>query len=259
MPAYHAKKRLGQNFLKSENIIKQTIDLLEIESSDKIIEIGPGRGSLTIPLARTGASISGVEFDQDLQNYLKKLLGKFNNVEIIKQDFLEFEPPRGPIKVIGNIPYNITSPVIDWLVAHREQIDRVVLMVQKEVAERVASSAGVRAWSPIAIFTQLAFRVRVAFEVPPSAFSPAPSVTSAVLLFTPRQPVEIADRELFEKLIRVAFKQRRKTLVNNLVPDIIRDSDAAKALFAQIGLAANVRAEQVTIEQFEALANLLHS
>ncbi len=233
------------------------IDLLEINEFSRIIEIGPGRGSLSLPLAETGAQITGVEFDRDLQNYLKKLLRKHDNFEIVNEDFLNYEPSPGRFKIIGNIPYNITSPVIDWLVAHRDSIDLAALMVQREVADRVASSAGVRDWSPIAIFTQLAFKVQIAFEVPPSAFTPPPSVTSAVLLFSPHQSVWIPGNDLFEKLVRASFKQRRKTLVNNLVPGVIKDAKTAREMFREVGLPEKVRAEQVTIDQFKTLSELL--
>lgn len=260
MSQTRAKKRLGQNFLTSNEIIKNIIDAISPRVGDTIIEVGPGKGALTFPLAESGAKIIAVEFDRDLAKYSKESLGKFRNVTVLQKDFLKFEPEKldlSSFKLCGNLPFNITSPVIDWIVDHRSKIIKAVIMMQKEVALRLASKPGSKDWSPLAIFTQLHFDINILFNVGPENFQPSPKVTSAVVKLEPKICREILHYVEFEQLVRVSFKQRRKQLMNNLVPAIISEVPAAEKVFQQIGLNRQTRAEEVSTDKFLELTKLL--
>lgn len=263
MSGYFAKKRLGQNFLKSPEIITRIIDLVNPQPGESIIEIGPGRGSLTLPLAQSGANLIGIEFDRDIIGYLQKLLRKHSNAKILNRDFLSFDPAEagpGQHKLVGNLPYNITSPALAWITEFREAIRVAVLMVQKEVGLRTAASPGNKNWSPLSIFTQLGFDVRLCFDVAPEHFQPAPKVVSCVIELRPKEKQTVVPhRELFELVVRTAFRQRRKLLSNNLTPELLPDTGAVRALLAQAGLAENTRAEQVSIAGFLKLTECLET
>jgi 16S rRNA (adenine1518-N6/adenine1519-N6)-dimethyltransferase len=253
MPAYRAKKRLGQNFLRSKAIIDRVLGLAAPGTNDKVVEIGPGRGALTVPLAESGALVWAIEFDRDLMSYLDSLLGTYSNVRLINGDFLGFDPAAEKLdrfKLVGNLPYNITSPVIDWCLKYRDRLVCAVLMVQRELGARVAGSPGSKDWSPLSIFTQSVFGVERCFDVAPSHFTPAPKVTSTVIRLTPHPVPLVRDSAPFEKVVRASFRHRRKLLVNNLVPEIIPDGLTAAEILEQVGLGAKTRAEEVTIEQF---------
>ncbi len=260
MSRNRAKKRLGQNFLTSNDIIKQIIEAIAPRADDTIIEVGPGKGALTVPLAESGAKIIAVEFDRDLADYAKENLKKFTNVTILQKDFLKFEPKElelAKFKLCGNLPFNITSPVIDWIVTHRSHIQRAVIMMQKEVALRLASKPNSKDWSPLAIFTQLHFDIQILFNVGPQHFLPSPKVTSAVVELIPKAGVEIRRYTEFEQLVRASFRQRRKQLINNLVPIFIPTVPKAEEIFGQLGLNRKVRAEEVSTEKFLELTELM--
>lgn len=253
MSDYRAKKRLGQNFLRSNAIVDRVLGLVAPGKSDCIVEIGPGRGALTVPLAESGASVWAIEFDRDLIRYLTSLLTNYPNVRLINGDFLDFDPSGEKLdrfKLVGNLPYNITSPVLDWCLKYRDCLVCVVLMVQRELGARIAGSPGSKDWSPLAIFTQSAFLVERCFDVAPSHFTPAPEVTSTVLRLTPHAKPLVPNSAPFEKIVRASFRQRRKLLVNNLVPEVIPDGFTATEILSRIGLGGKTRAEEVTIEQF---------
>jgi 16S rRNA (adenine1518-N6/adenine1519-N6)-dimethyltransferase len=261
MPGYHAKKRLGQNFLISQSIISRIVELVAPRPGERVVEIGPGRGALTVPLAKSGAEVWAIEFDRDLVGYLSRLLASHADAHIVNADFLTFEPDPSLLPhfiLVGNLPFNITSPVIDWCVRHHDRFTMAVLMVQDELAARLAGSPGSKDWSPLSIFTQLYFEVQRRFAVPPNSFEPAPKVTSAVISLTPRATVVQLPAE-FEAVVRAAFKHRRKQLVNNLVPEVVLDAAQARDLMAKVPLDPNTRAEQVTIEQFLELTRCLNS
>jgi 16S rRNA (adenine1518-N6/adenine1519-N6)-dimethyltransferase len=253
MPAYRAKKRLGQNFLKSKTIVDRVLSLVSPGKNDRIVEIGPGRGALTLPLAESGASVWAVEFDRDLIQYLASLLANYPNVRLINGDFLDFDPSSEKLdrfKLVGNLPYNITTPVLDWCLRYCERLGCAVLMVQRELGARIAGSPGSKDWSPLAIFTQSVFHVERCFDVAPSHFTPAPEVTSTVLRLIPHAKPLVPGSAQFEKVVRASFRQRRKLLVNNLVPDVIPDGFTANEVLSKSGLGGKTRAEEVTIEQF---------
>lgn len=260
MNGYRPKKRLGQNFLVSKDAIQRIIDLIQPTDSLPIVEIGAGRGALTLPLAQSGAIVGAVEIDTDLIGYLEKLLEDYPNCTILNQDFLTMDPSLArvePFVLVGNLPYHISSPVIEWVVRHREFIRMACLMMQKEVADRLASSPGCKDWSPLAIFTQLYFDVESCFTVGAEAFRPAPKVTSAVIKMTPKPAIKVADPELFERIVRASFKQRRKLLVNNLVGEIVSGPEFLRSLLLKMDLPITIRAEQVSTEQFLTLVDEL--
>jgi len=257
MAPYHAKKRLGQNFLKSQEIIQKIVEEIDPQVDERIIEIGPGRGAITLALAKSGANITAVEFDRDLCGYLVKLCGEYSKVEIINQDFLTFKPSFSGYKLVGNLPYNITSPVIDWVVQNRADIKGAYFMVQKEMALRLASSPGCKDWSPIAIMTQVYFEIRHLFDIAPKHFSPSPKVTSSVISLKPKKEFDTGEPGKFEKTVRASFKQRRKTLLNNLSSELVQDNELARKIVEDAGLASNCRAEELSLEQFLNLTNHL--
>jgi len=250
---YRAKKRLGQNFLKSKAIVDRVLGLVAPGKNDCIVEIGPGRGALTMPLAESSASVWAIEFDRDLILYLASLLTNYPNVRLINGDFLDFDPTAANLdrfKLVGNLPFNITSPVLDWCLKYRDRLECAVLMVQRELGARIAGSPGSKDWSPLAIFTQSAFRVERCFDVAPSHFIPVPEVTSTVLRLIPHAKPLVPVSTQFEKVVRASFRQRRKLLVNNLIPEVIPDGFTATEILNKIGLGGKARAEEVTIEQF---------
>jgi 16S rRNA (adenine1518-N6/adenine1519-N6)-dimethyltransferase len=257
MGSYRAKKRLGQNFLKSQVIIDKLVELIDPRPGERIVEIGPGRGALTIALAPSGALITAVEYDRDLIGYLTKLAAPYPGVRIINRDFLDFQPDCDSFKLVGNIPYNLTSPVVDWAVAHSSAISLGVLMVQMEVAERLASSPGSKNWSPAAIMTQLHFDIRLCFEVAAKHFRPPPKVVSAVIELAPRRGKKVTLPGQFERVVRASFRHRRKTLVNNLVTHLSPDRKAIIEVLQVLNLTERIRAEEVTTEQFLELTKLL--
>jgi 16S rRNA (adenine1518-N6/adenine1519-N6)-dimethyltransferase len=262
MAGHRPKKRLGQNFLKSRAIIGRIVGQLESNAGEMVIEIGPGKGALTLPLAESGAEIWPVEFDRDLIERLKSKLADYGNVHLVNADFLEFEPEQyglGAFKLVGNLPYNITSPTIDWCLRHHAQIQLAVFMVQKEMAERLAGSPGSKAWAPISIFTQMYFKVERCFNVPPRYFSPPPKVTSSVIKLTPIRPPVARITPQLEKVVRTSFAHRRKKLTNNLSPDIVPEPDTLRAILDRLGLKETVRAEELTIDQFLTLTDELNA
>lgn len=260
MPGYRAKKRLGQNFLTSQAFVDRIVALVDVSDRLPIVEIGPGRGALTLPLAASGSSLYAVEFDQDLIPYLHKLLQDYRNVRLLDMDFLQFDPSHFDIRdfiLVGNLPYNISSPVLDWCVAHRKGVRQAVLMLQKEVAERVSSRPESKGWSPLAIFTQLYFKVTRHFNVSAAHFAPRPQVASTVVTLTPAKAPKVEYPEAFEAVVRTAFRHRRKLLSNNLVPTVIPDQHRAVEIFEQLGWEKNTRAEELPTELFLELTRVL--
>ncbi len=256
MSGYHAKKRLGQNFLKSQDIIQKIIDAVHPQEQDRIIEIGAGRGAITLPLAESQATITAIEFDNDLIGYLTKLLSKFPNVEIINQDFLKYEPDFKNYILVGNLPYNITTPVVEWVCKRHKDVQAGYFMTQKEVALRLSAQPASKDWSPLAIFTQLYFDVELLFHIAPKHFSPPPKVESSLVKLIPRQNINVKYPDIFEQVVRAAFSQRRKTLLNNLTLSLIPKSDENISLLEECGLSDKVRAEQISLENFLKLTNL---
>lgn len=260
MREYHAKKRFGQNFLVSQKIIEHVVDIISPKPDETIVEIGSGRGALTIPLAESGCRLWAIEFDRDLIDFLQEKLDQFPHVTLMAKDFLALHPELYDLErfvLVGNLPYNITSPVIDWCVRYRERIVRAHFMVQKELAARLTATPKTHDWSPLSILAQMHFDITYCFDVPPQAFVPAPEVESAVVTMRPITVRSDVDMAALEKVVRSAFRQRRKQLINNIVPDLVPVAQMARELIRAIGAPDNCRAEELSIDQFCRLAQLV--
>lgn len=250
MSGYRAKKRFGQNFLKSPEIIDKIIKAIDPHADEQIIEIGAGRGAITYPLAESQANVTAIEFDNDLIGYLTKLLSKHPKVQLIHTDFLLYQPDFKPYKLVGNLPYNITSPVIDWACKNKKSITSAFFMTQKEVALRISATPESKDWSPLAIFTQLYFDIEVLFHISAKHFSPPPKVESSLIKLEPKREIVIEHEDLFELIVRSAFLTRRKTLLNNLLESFQVESSDLKKIFSECEISEKVRAEQISIENF---------
>lgn len=262
MPGRYPKKRFSQVFLADKKIVRKIVELLEIDSGDTIFEIGSGRGTLTEPIAETGAKLFSFEIDRDLICNLNKKFDKFENVSIVNQNFLETDPEKyfdGKFKLIGNIPYDITSPLLDWMIQFQKQITLGVITTQKELAQRISSDVGSKNWAPISIFCQCAFDVKLVLDIPPKAFYPPPKIYSSTMVFKPGLKYRIDDRAYFEKIVRQSFLHRRKQLINNLskLPEI--DKNRLEDILDELSIDKNCRAEQLDINNFIRLAERLRS
>ncbi len=253
---FPARKRFGQHWLTDDRVLSEIVNMLRPPYGDSILEIGPGRGALTERLAGVGVPIVAVEFDTDLISYLLEHFGVTGSVRIVNADILSFSPSDadlGSFSVVGNLPYNITSPILDRLIAWRPNLVQVVIMVQEEIGRRITGSPGGRDWSPLGILIQEEFDVSYAFTVPPEAFQPPPRVNSAIVRMTAREDALPVDFD-FATLVRTAFRQRRKTLLNNLVgmPGWPTTGIVAEDL-NRLALTRDIRAEQMPTATFRAL------
>lgn len=258
---HRARKRFGQNFLVNPKVIQRIVDVVDPKPGMKVVEVGPGKGALTVPMADRGAAVWAVEIDRDLVSMLRELTGSRRNLHLVEGDFLEFTPPaelQTGFTLVGNLPYNITSPVIDWCMRHFSRIEQAVFMVQAELADRIAGSPGSKNWGPLSMFTQMLYTVTREFKVAPGNFRPVPNVQSSVIRLTPRTDAMAPSREL-ELVVRQSFRHRRKTLVNNLVPEVIVSSSEAVRILGLVPIKANVRAEQMSTTDFLSLTDLLVS
>ncbi len=258
-----AKKSLGQHFLRDPQIISHIIDALNPKPGETILEIGPGEGVLTIPLLKTGVEIVAVELDRLLAPQLAKHLADSPNFRIVEADILSVTPGDVNLDffaVVGNLPYNITTPVLDWLLNYHRNIDRAVFMMQKEVAERVTSPPGKRARSTISVLLELHYRSRIVCQVPPEAFVPPPRVDSAVVKLDRHDiDYEIGDIVRFRKFVRFCFAGKRKNLLNNLNSAYPLRRQELSALITDICGSPQIRAEQIEIRTIITLVNEIFS
>lgn len=260
----HPKKRFGQNFLVDEQVLSSILESIELSRDDVVIEIGPGLGVLTRELAKAARLVIAVEIDRGLFEILSSETAHLDNVMLLNEDILEIDLPellhrqgasKGKVKVAANLPYNITTPVLVKLIGDRDSLDRVVVMVQREVAERVAASPGSRSYGSLSVFMQWYAEVRLVQVVPPESFVPAPKVHSAVLcidfLSKPRADV---DSSLLETVVHSAFAMRRKILKNALkgLPGL--DERSLELLLSRTGIDPSCRAETLSLEDYAALA-----
>jgi 16S rRNA (adenine1518-N6/adenine1519-N6)-dimethyltransferase len=209
---HRAKKSLGQNFLTDSNIARKIVEALAISEGDTVVEIGPGKGALTTLLVTKFANVIAVEKDKRLCLSLEHELSAFSNLNLIHDDFLNYEFPAGgsPVKVVGNIPYNLTSKIVSRLVDERKKIDYAILMVQEEVAKRLSAHVGTKEFGSISVRLQLVAEVRKLFPVAPTCFRPRPGVNSRVIkiIFKEREP--LIDENKFVDFVKKAFGMRRK-------------------------------------------------
>lgn len=220
---HRARKRFGQNFLHDQGIIQRIIDSINAQAEDHVLEIGPGQGALTGSLVSSNAKVDCVELDRDLASYLEKIYHDNERINIRQQDILKFDLEQlgaepHSLRVIGNLPYNISTPVLFHLLKKHELIKDMCFMLQLEVVQRLAAGVGEKNYGRLGLMTQYFCRVEHLFDVPPTAFSPQPKVNSAIVRLTPHRelPLKARSVENLQLVIRTAFNQRRKTLKNSL-------------------------------------------
>ena len=246
-----AKKKWGQNFLVDNNLLEKIIKTINIKDTEHVLEIGPGQGALSEKLVEVAKSLSMVEIDPDLIERLK-VHEKLSGLTIINQDILKVDLESLSIDspvVVGNIPYNITSPIIFWLIDHFDHWDRAYLMVQKEVAQRLTASIGTKDYSRVTVMTSLFFDIEICFSISPNVFLPKPKVQSAFISITKRSDFDQKNVNVkkFSQVVRMAFNQRRKMLRNSLSTLTI-NSDKCNIDFTR-------RPEELTVDEFIDISN----
>lgn len=255
-----ADKKLGQNFLIDENVVHQIVAAAELSEADTVLEVGPGIGTLTQGLAESKARVVAVELDTRLLPVLATTLNGYDNVRVVHGDILKvniMEEVGAPsFKVCANLPYYITTPIIFALLEKRLPMERLVAMVQKEVAERMAAQPGGKEYGALSVAIQYYTVPEIAFIVPPTSFIPAPAVESAVIVCKRREkpPVEVCDEALFFRVVKAAFSLRRKMLSNSLKNMGIKSEQVAKWL-ELAGVDGKRRAETLSLEDFAKLTN----
>jgi 16S rRNA (adenine1518-N6/adenine1519-N6)-dimethyltransferase len=257
------QKRFSQNFLVNLKAARRIVDYLDLSHNEKVLEIGPGKGVLTKFLLEKAKKVYGVELDRNLCKYLKEKFGEKENLEIINQDILKFDLKKvtdkeGSIKVIGNIPYKVTTPILEYLIQNREYIDLAIMTVQKEVAKRICAKPGTSDWSPLSIGIQLFSDPEILFILKPNSFFPPPKVDSAVIrlefLEKPRVPVEVP---FFTDLVKSLFSQRRKNLLNSLGKTLSLNKDELRAILKDAGIDFKRRGETLDLVELGKLAKLI--
>lgn len=263
------QKKYGQNFLIDTRVLEKIIDAAEITKEDFVLEIGPGIGTMTQYLAEAAGHVTAVEIDRNLIPILEDTLSGYDNVTILNEDVLKVDIRRlaeeqnggRPIKVVANLPYYITTPIIMGLFESHVPLESITVMVQKEVADRMQVGPGTKDYGALSLAVQYYARPYLVANVPPNCFMPRPRVGSAVIRLTryEKPPVETTDEKRMFRIIRASFNQRRKTLVNGLGNslEVQASRDDVTAALRQMGLPAAVRGETLTLEQFAQLSNLL--
>ena len=255
--AAKAKKHLGQNFLHEQSIIDKIVQAVNPKPGDRLVEIGPGQGAITFPLLDGHGELTVIEFDRDLIAPLTEAARSHGDLTVVHRDVLKVDfgalADGGRIRLVGNLPYNLSSPILFHALDHAAAISDMTFMLQKEVVERMASGPGSKVYGRLSVMLQAYCTVTPLFTVPPEAFRPAPKVDSAVVRLVPLPPESIAvrDRGSFERVVRDAFGQRRKTLRNALSK--LCDAGAIEAA----GIRPDARAEQIEVGDFIRLANSL--
>ena len=264
---FAVQKRFGQNFLIDAHVLEKIVSAAGITKDDCVLEIGPGIGTMTQYLAESAGQVIAVEIDTNLLPILTDTLKDYSNVKVINQDILkvdinelvkEYNNGR-PIKVVANLPYYITTPIIMGLFESNVPIDNITVMVQKEVADRMQVGPGSKDYGALSLAVQYYASPYIVANVPPNCFIPRPNVGSAVIRLTRYQepPVQVKDPKLMFKLIRASFNQRRKTLQNGLnnSPEISFSKEEITKAIESLGVSPSVRGEALSLEQFAQLAN----
>lgn len=261
------QKKFGQNFLIDGHVLDKIIDASKITKHDFVLEIGPGIGTMTQYLAEAAREVAAVEIDKFLIPILEDTLSEYENVTVINEDVLKLnimqlveERNQGrPIKVVANLPYYITTPIIMGLFESHVPIESITVMVQKEVAQRMQAGPGTKDYGALSLAVQYYSEPYIAANVPPNCFMPRPTVGSAVICLSAHQEprVEVKDERLMFKIIRASFNQRRKTLVNGLnnSPEIHLTKEQIAEAIEMLGVSPTIRGEALTLEQFAALSN----
>lgn len=249
-----AKRSLGQNFLVDENVIAMIVDALDLRADDTIVEIGPGRGALTERLTDKAGEVIAIELDRDLVPMLQEKFRDAANFTLIETDALTIELPevisgRRPIKLVANLPYYISTAILQRLIEQRQIFSEMVLMFQREVVDRITAKPGNSDRGFLTVLVENSFEVTRLFEVPPTAFRPMPKVWSSVVRLIPKRS-EIGDQSLFRDIVSASFAQKRKTLLNNLKSTPVGD---VARLLQESGIDTKRRAETLTIDEWKRL------
>ncbi len=261
------QKRFGQNFLIDENIIRKIIDASEITNEDLVIEIGPGIGTLTQYIAERAGEVVAIEIDKALIPVLEETLKDWPNVTIINQDILKIDLRKlitdrnkgQPAKIIANLPYYITTPIIMKVLEEQIPVSSMIFMMQKEVAERIEAAPGTKEYGALSLAVNYYSEISHVSEVPPNCFIPRPNVSSRVICMKKyeKPPVRAENEELLFRLIRASFNQRRKTFANSVRNALSYDREKTEEILVQMGLPPNIRGEALTLNQFTQIADKL--
>ncbi len=266
---FNFQKKFGQNFLIDTSVLDRTIDAAEITKEDCVLELGPGIGTMTQYLAERAGSVVAVEIDKNLIPILEDTLSAYDNVTVINDDILKVdvqsivrEKNAGrPVKVVANLPYYITTPIIMGLFEHNIPLKSITIMVQKEVADRMKVGPGTKDYGALSLAVQYYAKPEIVANVPPNCFIPRPNVGSAVIRLTRYEepPVKVKDEKKMFALIRASFNQRRKTLVNGLgnSPEVAATKEEVAAALEKMELSPTIRGEALTLEQFACLTDIL--
>ena len=264
------QKRFGQNFLIDEHVLDKIIAAAEITKDDFVLEIGPGIGTMTQYLAQAAREVAAVEIDQALIPILKDTLQDWDNVTVINEDILKVDIRRlameknggKPIKVVANLPYYITTPIIMGLFESHVPVESITVMVQKEVADRMQVGPGTKDYGALSLAVQYYAEPYIVANVPPNCFMPRPKVGSAVIRLTrhSQPPVKVKNEKLLFQIIRASFNQRRKTLANGLknYEGLSFDKETVEKAIAECGFSPSIRGEALSLEEFAALSNVLN-
>ncbi len=266
---FNFQKKFGQNFLIDTSVLDRIISAAEITKEDCVLEIGPGIGTMTQYLAESAREVVAVEIDKALIPILQDTLSEYDNVTVINEDILKVDINRivqeknegRPIKVVANLPYYITTPIIMGLFESHVPLKSITIMVQKEVADRMQVGPGTKDYGALSLAVQYYAKPQIVANVPPNCFMPRPNVGSAVIRLTryEQPPVQVQDEKKMFALIRASFNQRRKTLVNGLTnaPELKLTKEAVAGALEKMNLSPTIRGEALTLEQFARLSEMV--
>ena len=266
---FRFQKKLGQNFLIDTHVLEKIIESAGITKDDFVLEIGPGIGTMTQYLCENAREVMAVEIDENLIPILGDTLSSYDNVTVVNEDILKLDIAKvaeehnnnKPIKVVANLPYYITTPIIMGLFESHVPLESITVMVQKEVADRMQSGPGTKDYGALSLAVQYYSKAEIVANVPPNCFMPRPNVGSAVIRLTCHEssPVVVNDEKLMFRLIRASFNQRRKTLQNgiNNAPNLNFSKEQVVTALDKMGLVSTIRGEALSLEQFAELSNLL--
>lgn len=253
-------KKLGQNFLIKRGIVDEIVHAAELTPGEPVLEVGPGIGTLTQGLAQSGADVTAIELDRRLLEVLDTTLVSYDNVRIVHGDVLKLDVPtimnHKPFKVVANLPYYITTPIIMSLLESKLPIERLVVMVQKEVALRMVAKPGTKDYGALSVAVQYYTEPDIVLDVPPKSFLPAPAVTSSVIrcVLRDKPPVDVIDEKLFFRVVKAGFAQRRKTFANTMKTTGL-SKDRIEELLAKANIDGQRRGETFTLQEFADVAN----
>lgn len=253
-------KKLGQNFLIKRGIVDEIVHAAELTPGEPVLEVGPGIGTLTQGLTQSGADVTAIELDRRLLEVLDTTLASYDNVRIVHGDVLKLDVPtimnHKPFKVVANLPYYITTPIIMSLLESKLPIERLVVMVQKEVALRMVAKPGTKDYGALSVAVQYYTEPDIVLDVPPKSFLPAPAVTSSVIrcVLRDKPPVDVIDEKLFFRVVKAGFAQRRKTFSNTMKTTGL-SKDRIEELLVKANIDGQRRGETFTLQEFADVAN----